>query len=104
SVMGSKGAGANMRVAPVGLIRGLDADTLAGAAQMQAGLTHGHPTALAAAELTAVAVRLLGDGLPPADTPAALREHAAAQRTRYHQAWLGDLWQRSGAPTPGHYI
>src|SRR5215472_18715597 len=45
SVAGSKGCGANMRVAPVGLVPNYDLDTLAGVAQLQAGLTHGHPTA-----------------------------------------------------------
>ena len=55
----SKGCGANMRVAPVGLISGLSDEQRAGAAQLQAALTHGHPTALAASDLTAHAVRLL---------------------------------------------
>jgi ADP-ribosylglycohydrolase len=53
SVIGSKGCGANMRVTPVGLIPDLPLDVLAGAAQLQAAITHGHPTALAASELTA---------------------------------------------------
>ncbi|MDI5939529.1 ADP-ribosylglycohydrolase family protein, partial [Micromonospora sp. DH15] len=47
TVAGSKGCGANMRVTPVGLLA-VDLDTLAGLAQLQAGLTHGHPTGLAA--------------------------------------------------------
>lgn len=55
TVVGSKGCGANMRVTPVGLLD-VDLDTLAGLAQLQAGLTHGHPTGLAASELTAYAV------------------------------------------------
>ncbi|MET7443201.1 ADP-ribosylglycohydrolase family protein, partial [Streptomyces sp. NPDC005568] len=50
----SKGCGANMRVAPLGLIRGLSDEQRAGAAQLQAALTHGHPTALAASDLTVV--------------------------------------------------
>lgn len=52
SDVGSKGCGANMRVAPIGLIRDLDARQLSGAAQLQSALTHGHPTALAASDLT----------------------------------------------------
>ena len=55
----SKGCGANMRVAPVGLVPGLSETQRAGAAQLQAALTHGHPTALAASDLTARAVFLL---------------------------------------------
>ncbi|MFD0823782.1 ADP-ribosylglycohydrolase family protein, partial [Micromonospora zhanjiangensis] len=69
----SKGCGANMRVTPVGLMPGYDLDTLAGVAQLQAGLTHGHPTALAASELTAYAVRMLRDGAAVGDLPGLLR-------------------------------
>lgn len=99
TVVSSKGCGANMRVTPVGLIPGLNLDTLAGAAQLQAALTHGHPTGLAAAELTAYAVRLLRDGAALADLPELLREHCTSQRRRYHHDWLGDLWSLAGAST-----
>ena len=36
TVTGSKGCGANMRVAPVGLVPGYDLDSMAGVAQLQA--------------------------------------------------------------------
>ncbi|ASW53928.1 ADP-ribosylglycohydrolase family protein [Plantactinospora sp. KBS50] len=104
TVAGSKGCGANMRVTPVGLVAGFDLDTLAGVAQLQAGLTHGHPTALAASELTAYAVRLVRDGAAPADLPALLRARAAAQRRVYRYDWLGDLWQRPGLTDPADFI
>ncbi|MER6302627.1 ADP-ribosylglycohydrolase family protein [Kitasatospora sp. NPDC001539] len=91
SDVGSKGCGANMRVAPIGLIRELDARQLSGAAQLQSALTHGHPTALAAGDLTAYAVRKLAEGAPPAGLPAALRAYALANRERYDEFWLGDL-------------
>ena len=94
SVISSKGCGANMRVTPVGLLPGIDLDTLAGLAQLQAGLTHGHPTGLAASELTAYAVRVLLDGAALAELPGLLRARAVHQRTVYRGAWLGDLWQR----------
>ncbi|GAA4736137.1 hypothetical protein Prum_097120 [Phytohabitans rumicis] len=97
TVAGSKGCGANMRVAPVGLVTGYDLDTLAGVAQLQAGLTHGHPTALAASELTAYAIRLLRDGAEPAALPALLRARCHDQRATYRGEWLDDLWQRSDA-------
>ena len=98
TVAGSKGCGANMRVTPVGLLPGIDVDTMAGLAQFQAGLTHGHPTGLAAAELTAYAVRLLvRDGATLADLPAALRERCGSQRHVYRADWLGELWQVPGA-------
>ncbi|MFD9684447.1 ADP-ribosylglycohydrolase family protein [Kitasatospora sp. NPDC059146] len=91
SDVGSKGCGANMRVAPLGLIRDLDARQLSGAAQLQSALTHGHPTALAASDLTAYAVRKLAEGVPPAGLPAVLRAYALAGRERYDEFWLGDL-------------
>ncbi|MFE7560327.1 ADP-ribosylglycohydrolase family protein [Kitasatospora sp. NPDC057500] len=88
---GSKGCGANMRVAPIGLVRDLTPAQASGAAQLQSGLTHGHPTALAAGDLTAYAVRRLAGGLPPVELPAALRAYALAGRGRYDAFWLGDL-------------
>jgi ADP-ribosylglycohydrolase len=100
----SKGCGANMRVAPVGLLPDVGDDEVAALAQFQAALTHGHPTGLAASELTAFAVRWLRDGMAPADLPAALRERCATQRTTYHSDWLGDLWQKSDWTSPRDFI
>ncbi|WP_433348030.1 ADP-ribosylglycohydrolase family protein [Micromonospora sp. CA-111912] len=103
TVAGSKGCGANMRVTPVGLLP-VDLDTLAGLAQLQAGLTHGHPTGLAASELTAYAVRLLRDGVALAELPVLLAERAREQRRVYRADWLGDLWQRPGVDSPEEFI
>ncbi|AZI43329.1 ADP-ribosylglycohydrolase family protein [Deinococcus psychrotolerans] len=102
TVAQSKGCGANMRVQPLGLI----ADDLirAGAAQLQAALTHGHPTALAAADLTAQAIWLLVSGTEPQQLVAELTAYAQAQRNVYHQGWLGDVWQHYGAASPQSYI
>src|SRR6185437_1446080 len=86
----SKGCGANMRVAPVGLVPGVSEDQRAGAAQLQAAMTHGHPTGLAASELTAFTVYWLSKGLPITDLPEALRDRCASQRTVYREDWLGD--------------
>ncbi|MFE6828661.1 ADP-ribosylglycohydrolase family protein [Streptomyces sp. NPDC057690] len=104
SQIGSKGCGANMRVAPVGLAPGLSEEQRAGAAQLQSALTHGHPTALAASDLTAHAVRLLTQGTEPAALVGLLRAYAVDNRSRYHHRWLGDLWTRSQDPTPEHFI
>ncbi|MFJ3249306.1 ADP-ribosylglycohydrolase family protein [Streptomyces sp. NBC_01788] len=104
SQIGSKGCGANMRVAPIGLAPGLSDEQRAGAAQLQSALTHGHPTALAASDLTAHAVRLLAQGTDPAGLVGLLRSYAEDNRTRYHHTWLGDLWTRSQDPTPEHFI
>ncbi|MDC0768801.1 ADP-ribosylglycohydrolase family protein [Streptomyces sp. HD] len=104
SQIGSKGCGANMRVAPIGLAPGLSDEQRAGAAQLQSALTHGHPTALAASDLTAHAVRLLAQGTEPAGLVGLLRAYARENRARYHERWLGDLWTRSQDPTPEHFI
>ncbi|MFC4452611.1 ADP-ribosylglycohydrolase family protein [Deinococcus sonorensis] len=102
SVTESKGCGANMRVQPAGVLP--DADARAGYAQLQAALTHGHPTALAAAELTAEAIWLLLGGMAPAALTDALIAHARAQRTTYRAEWLGELWQVAGARSPETFI
>ncbi|WP_236245407.1 ADP-ribosylglycohydrolase family protein [Streptomyces sp. CC210A] len=103
SQTGSKGCGANMRVAPVGLVPGLSEEQRAGAAQLQAALTHGHPTALAASDLTAHAVHLLARGTEPLGLVGQLRSYAYDNRSRYHETWLGDLWTRSHDPSPLHF-
>ncbi|MGW4205454.1 ADP-ribosylglycohydrolase family protein [Streptomyces sp. NPDC004726] len=95
SQLGSKGCGANMRVAPVGLVPGLSEEQRAGAAQLQAALTHGHPTALAASDLTARAVHLLARGAEPLGLVGLLRSYAYENRGNYRQRWLGDLWTYS---------
>ncbi|MFF3597330.1 ADP-ribosylglycohydrolase family protein [Kitasatospora indigofera] len=102
--VGSKGCGANMRVAPVGLLPGLTEEECAGAAQLQSALTHGHPTALAASDLTAYTVRLLVRGTAPAELPALLRAYALGQRAGYHAYWLGDLADRAQDPSAESFI
>ncbi|MFG3349703.1 ADP-ribosylglycohydrolase family protein [Streptomyces sp. NPDC048018] len=100
----SKGCGANMRVAPIGLVPGLTDEQRSGAAQLQAALTHGHPTALAASDLTARAVHLLAEGADPTGLVGRLRSYALDHRSRYEERWLGDLWTRSQDPDAVHFI
>ncbi len=104
TVSGSKGCGANMRVAPVGILAGVTDDTRAALAQFQAALTHGHPTALAASDLTARAIADLLAGVAPATLSARLRDYALSQRTVYHADWLEGLWQVAGDTSPESYI
>lgn len=108
TVVSSKGCGANMRVAPVGLLpagkSGLPAASRAAIAQFQAAMTHGHPTALAAADLTAQAIAALVTGCAPAQLPSHLRAYAQEQRTTYYADWLGPLWQRAGLSSPEEFI
>lgn len=104
TVKDSKGCGANMRVQAVGVLPNVSPETRAAVAQFQAALTHGHPTALAASDLTAAAIALLIDGTTPQDLPRALREYAISQREVYHGDWLGTLWQRPLMKTPEQFI
>ncbi len=103
SQIGSKGCGANMRVAPLGLLREYG-EFAAGAAQLQAALTHGHPTGLAASDLTARAVWLLAQGADPTGLVGQLRSYAYENRDTYHERWLGDLWTRSQDPSARHFV
>jgi ADP-ribosylglycohydrolase len=108
SVIGSKGCGANMRVAPVGLLPdgkdGVTVETRAAIAQFQAALTHGHPTGLAAADLTAAAIADLIANRDLQGLPQRLRKYALSQRMVYHEQWLGPLWKRSHQASPVEYI
>lgn len=104
AVADSKGCGANMRVQPVGLLRDVTDDERSAIAQFQAALTHGHATGLAAADLTAKAIALTVDGAQPDTLVDILREYAISRREIYREDWLGDLWQRSIADSPGRYI
>ncbi|MCC6312874.1 MAG: ADP-ribosylglycohydrolase family protein [Thermomicrobiales bacterium] len=77
----SKGCGGVMRVAPVGLF----VDRLEPAAAFALGadlaaLTHGHPGGYLSAGLLAAIVRLLADGLDPADATEAALPLLAARR------------------------
>lgn len=108
TVISSKGCGANMRVAPVGLLRAkqdeVTPETRAAIAQFQAALTHGHPTALAASDLTAWCIADLVSGGEPEGLVERLRDYALSQRSVYHQFWLGPLWQISLSNTPQEFI
>ena len=108
TVASSKGCGANMRVAPVGLLpagrKGIPEVTRAAIAQFQAAMTHGHPTALAASDLTTKTIAELVAGCSPQELPVRLRTYAEEQRTVYHIDWLGSLWQRPGMTSPASFI
>ncbi|MEO0563753.1 MAG: ADP-ribosylglycohydrolase family protein [Chloroflexota bacterium] len=100
----SKGCGATMRVQPVGLLP-IDSEQRAAIAQLQAALTHGHPTALAAADLTAWFIAEL---LQNSDLNTLLkrsRDYIMHQQTHYHETWLGILYQRALMfPTGSQFI
>lgn len=104
----SKGCGANMRVAAVGLldseVHGVSEAERAAVAQFQAALTHGHPTALAASDLTAFTIARLAAGIELPSLIEVLRDYAVSQRAVYHADWLGRLWQRPGVESAEEFI
>ncbi|WP_433344904.1 hypothetical protein [Micromonospora sp. CA-111912] len=59
-----------------------------------------HPTALAAAELTALALRLAGEGMPLVDVVDALHRRCQTRRRTYREDVLGNLatWWSLGDP------
>lgn len=98
----SKGNGANMRVSPLALRTDWTWDEMGAAAQLQAAITHGHATALAASHLTAAAVRMLLEGVarPNEQFIDHLTAYAWDQRSIYRQDWLGPLWQSRSRSAP----
>ena len=93
-----------MRVMPVGLLK-TDTFTRAKIAQFQAAYTHGHPTGLAAADLTAFVIADLAEGGDVLSLPKRVRAYAESQRENYHADWLGNLWERAIVmTTPQQYI
>ena len=102
--LSSKGCGANMRVQPVALLpKSICPLTRAAIAQFQAALTHGHATALAAADLTRLTIELLLAGVGPENLIEALVEYCKKMKDIYISGWLGDLWQRPGVDSALSY-
>jgi ADP-ribosylglycohydrolase len=91
------------RAVPVGLAPGVDLETLAGTAQLQAAVTSANPAVLAAGELAGCAVWWLRHGAGPVDLPRLLRERCEDQRPVYREEWLGDLWRRAGEADPAAF-
>ena len=92
----SKGCGANMRVIPVGLLatKGLTNKKIGAIAQFQSAITHAHPTALAASEITAITISKLINGLDKNKLLESLIEYTDNQMGIYHKEYLGDIWDR----------
>lgn len=101
SINDSKGSGGVMRVAPIGLVDGVDPFTLAAEA---ASITHGHPSGFLSAGSLAVIVSDVAAGRPLV----VAAEHAVDQVARYPRsdetahAILAaiDLARREPSPTP----
>ena len=104
----SKGCGANMRVTPVGLMRFKGANSsnekIAKLAQFQSAVTHAHPTALAASELTAITIIKIIEGTEPKNLIHELLGYAKSQSSNYHRDWLTHIWERPGVLDEKEYI
>jgi ADP-ribosylglycohydrolase len=102
-IVQSKGCGAIMRVAPIGLYFHGDPTELRTAARASALSTHAHPTAIVCAEVTAFCVAWAVSGIPPSEF---------CERTRNLQSqsiasWdpvLGQSWKRAGYTSPKEYL
>jgi ADP-ribosylglycohydrolase len=95
TVAHSKGCGANMRVAPTAFLA--DQRTALGASQLQAAMTHGHPTALAATEMTALAIRWAAGADRIQELPGRMLSHIQERietGNGYDSMWLGKLNER----------
>jgi ADP-ribosylglycohydrolase len=108
TVISSKGCGANMRVAPVAFLqegwKGISSQNRAAIAQFQAALTHGHPTALTASDLTVFAITTLSEASNLQSLIESIRSYIHLQRKVYHFDWLGTLWQRSQYSSAEEFI
>ena len=104
----SKGSGANMRVTPIGLLsvksKKFDEPLLGKLAQFQSAITHAHPTALAASELTAICIHRLVNDISPDLLLEGLFDYCEKNKNQYHSDWLGDLWKRSGFDSYNRFI
>lgn len=95
----AKGCGANMRVTPIGLCNWLTGEQRSGIAQLQAAITHWHPTALAASDVTQEAVHLLLNGADPTDLLDLLLDYIGIASKWGTREWIGDLLDDGGRPT-----
>jgi ADP-ribosylglycohydrolase len=94
--LNKKGCGANMRVTPIGLCDWLTPEQRSGAAQLQAAITHWHPTALAASDVTQQAVHLLLHGADPDDLLDLLLDYITVASRWDSREWVGDTLDDTG--------
>jgi ADP-ribosylglycohydrolase len=102
-VIESKGCGANMRVAPIGVFCRNDFGQLRLLARASALVTHAHPTAVVAAEATALCVAWAVQGIPPSEYVDRIREERPASVKVWANS-LGDCWRRANFATAVDYL
>ncbi|MEW5975752.1 MAG: ADP-ribosylglycohydrolase family protein [Acidobacteriota bacterium] len=99
----SKGCGSNMRVAPIGLFYYDQPQRLRQVARASALITHGHPTALIAAEVTAFCVAWAVQGISPQEFLERMRSLQQESVCSW-DADLGDIWKRSNFESAEAYV
>jgi ADP-ribosylglycohydrolase len=102
-ILQSKGCGANMRVAPIGLLLHHQPDRLRLLARASALITHGHPTALVAAEVTAFCVAWAVEGMHPAEYLDRIQVLKRTSLESWNEA-LPPLWERAHFENPRAYL
>ena len=104
----SKGCGANMRVTPIGLLKfkqkSFTNEEIAKISQFQSAVTHAHPTALIASELTAITIIKIIEGVEPKNLVKELIEYSESQKSQYHEDWLTNIWERPGIMSQNDFI
>jgi ADP-ribosylglycohydrolase len=97
-----------MRVTPIGLLKfkgkGFTNEEIAKLAQFQSVVTHAHPTALIASELTAITIIKIIENVEPANLVNELLEYANNQKNKYHKDWLTNIWERPGIINEADFI
>ena len=96
-VKDSKGCGANMRVAPIGLYFD-DLDTVADVARRCASITHGHPCGSEGAAAAAVCVALALRGASPPDIHAEVARRISGRAMALEALWSRIPWLLDRAP------
>jgi len=108
TILNSKGCGANMRTIPAAFLKFIEPsihqDELANISQLQAAITHGHPTGLVASELTTITVVKLIEGIQPENLIEELRKYIETRKSFYPQDYLGDLWAQPQYRTLEEYL
>lgn len=102
SIVESKGCGTVMRAPWIGLHPRVASYQVSDIAQLTAAMTHGHPTAVVAADVLAQLTRDLADGEIDISEVVAHAAHLV-QRVTY-SPWLGDLYEVAGYDSPAAYV
>lgn len=104
----SKGCGANMRVAPIGLLKFknnlITEEEIGKWSQFQSAITHAHATALTSSELTAITIVKIIEGVDTNELIDSLIKHCNNQKGKYYKDYLKNVWERPNIYNETEYI